>query len=79
MQRALAEEGITLGKRRIIQLMKAAALVPKKRRLFKKTTVVDNRRPVAKNQLKPQFEASKPNEQWVADIPYVFTPEGWLY
>jgi len=47
MQRELAKEGICLGKRRIIRLMKDADLIPKKRRFFKKTTVVDPRHPVA--------------------------------
>ena len=68
MQHELAKEGVSLGKRRIIRLMKEIPLVPKKRRFFKKTTVVDSPLPVADNKLAQQFEASKPNEKWVADI-----------
>lgn len=79
LRRELAKEGIHLGKRRIVRLMKEAGLVPKKRRFFKKTTVVDSRLPVAENRLAQQFEASRPNEKWVSDITYILTQEGWLY
>jgi transposase InsO family protein len=34
---------------------------------------------VALNVLQRQFDASAPNEKWVADITYIGTREGWLY
>ena len=34
---------------------------------------------IAANVLDRQFEASAPNQRWVADFTYVWTAEGWLY
>lgn len=79
MQREFIKVGFNVSKRRIIRLMRGLQLVPKKRRFFRKTTVVDKKLPVAENKLAQQFIAAKPNEKWVSDITYVFTQEGWLY
>jgi putative transposase len=35
--------------------------------------------PIAPNVLDRDFQASKPNQKWVADITYIPTQEGWLY
>lgn len=59
--------------------MKKAGLAAKMRRLFKTTTTLNNRRPVAPNRLEQDFSATAPNEKWVADVTYVRTLEGWLY
>ena len=51
---------------------------PKKRRLPVDTGV----RPecsIAPNVLNREFEASAPNQRWVADFTYIWTMEGWLY
>jgi putative transposase len=34
---------------------------------------------IAPNLLERQFEATKPNQKWVADFTYIATGEGWLY
>ena len=34
---------------------------------------------IAANVLDRQFEASAPNQRWVADFTYTWTAEGWLY
>lgn len=34
---------------------------------------------IAQNVLDRQFEASAPNQKWVADFTYIWTAEGWLY
>lgn len=34
---------------------------------------------VHENVLARQFEASAPNQKWVADFTYLWTAEGWLY
>ena len=34
---------------------------------------------IAANVLDRQFEASAPNQKWVADFTYIWTAEGWLY
>jgi transposase InsO family protein len=47
----------------------------------KRRSTTDSRhdRPVAENLLDRQFNPSKPNEVWLADITYIWTREGWLY
>ena len=34
---------------------------------------------MAPNVLKRNFEATAPNQKWLADMTYVATDEGWLY
>jgi putative transposase len=34
---------------------------------------------IAPNLLDRQFEATRPNQKWVADFTYIATGEGWLY
>lgn len=34
---------------------------------------------IYKNILKQAFEVESPNEVWVSDITYIWTPEGWVY
>ncbi len=79
MQREFLKIGFNVSKRRVVRLMQVMQLVPKKRRFYKKTTVVNKKLPVAENKLAQHFIAAKPNEKWVSDITYVFTQEGWLY
>ena len=31
------------------------------------------------NILDRQFEAARPNQNWIADFTYIWTAEGWLY
>jgi putative transposase len=46
---------------------------------FRHTTDSNHSRPVAENVLARQFDPTRPNEVWVADITYIPTREGWLY
>jgi putative transposase len=50
---------------------------PKRR--FKVTTQRDPAHAVADNLLKQDFSASRPNQNWAADITYIATHQGWLY
>lgn len=34
---------------------------------------------IAGNVLDHQFTADAPNQMWVADFTYIWTPDGWLY
>jgi transposase InsO family protein len=34
---------------------------------------------IAPNVLDRQFEATAPNQRWVADFTYIWTEEGWLF
>lgn len=72
--------GIDCGRVQIERLMHRHGLVakPLKRRLPSDS----GDRPsqgIAPNTLDRQFEASGPNQRWVADFTYLWTLEGWLY
>ena len=72
--------GYRCGRERVRRLMRQAAMQarPPRRRLPK-----DNgERPLhalAPNRLERSFEASRPNQRWVADFTYIWATEGWLY
>jgi putative transposase len=74
----LAADGVFVGKKRVARLMRAAGLEgvsrrrPYKNRRGKKEQVVPDL--VDRN-----FNATAPNQLWVADITYVPTWTGWLY
>lgn len=79
IQAALKQEGVDCGRHRISRLMKKnhiEARIPKR---YKVTTKVNPALRVAKNLLKQDFSARRPNEKWVSDITYIWTREGWLY
>jgi putative transposase len=46
---------------------------------FKVTTDSKHKLPIADNLLNRQFNPSRPNQIWVADITYIHTNEGWLF
>jgi putative transposase len=72
--------GRAINEKRIGRLMRDFGLQSHKRRRFRVVTT-DSRHdhPVAPNVLARQFEASGPNQKWLADLTYVPTDEGWLY
>src|SRR5664280_124407 len=51
----------------------------KRRRFRVVTTDSKHAHPVAPNVLGRDFEATAPNQKWLADMTYVPTKEGWLY
>ena len=77
--------GFPCGKKRVVRLMREAAVQAKRARKFRVTTQSDHRQPVAPNVLDRQFaldsnpELAKPDRVWAADITYIPTREGWLY
>jgi putative transposase len=72
------EEGLSCGLHRIERLMRLNALRarPRRRGLPKDA---GNRAVIMPNVLDRQFMAERPNQKWVADFPYIWTAEGWLY
>lgn len=83
-RRMTAEMRETLGRpvneKRIGRLMRIHDLGSRKRRRFRVvTTDSKHAHPVAPNVLKRDFEATAPNQKWLADLTYVPTDEGWLY
>lgn len=64
----------------VAKLMREAGIQAYSPKGFRpKTTDSDHQSPVAPNHLDRQFEATGPDQIWLADITYVGHIEGWLY
>jgi putative transposase len=63
----------------VARVMREAGIRARSPRPFRRTTDSDHDSPVADNLLDRQFETSRANEVWVADITFIPTREGWLY
>jgi transposase InsO family protein len=79
MSGQLLEDGYDVGRYRARSLMKKAGVSVKRRKKFKRTTDSNHNLPIAPNLLNRQFESSRPNAVWCADITYLWTLQGWLY
>jgi putative transposase len=77
--RELRNRGIVVNKKTVAEVMKENGIQAKHRKKFKATTNSKHKLPLAKNRLKRNFNAKKPNQAWVSDITYIRTDEGWLY
>ena len=80
MHAALRAEGRGVSRGRIERLMRQHGIRASASRRFRPVTT-DSRHglPVVPNLLEQCFEASAPNQVWLADLTYVPTGEGWLY
>lgn len=65
--------------KRVARLMAQNDLRARQRRKYKATTDSKHDFPVAPNLLDRQFDATAPDQIWLADITYIQTIEGWLY
>ncbi|MFZ0872080.1 MAG: IS3 family transposase [Rhodanobacter sp.] len=78
--RDVLEAGHQCGLHRIERLMRSQALRARPRR---RGLPIDrgerSSSAIAPNLLDRQFQASAPNQKWVADFTYLWTAEGWLY
>ncbi|HWL73600.1 MAG TPA: IS3 family transposase, partial [Burkholderiaceae bacterium] len=73
-------QGRAINHKRVARLMRSHGLQsPKRRRSRVVTTDSKHAHPVAPNILGRDFEATGPNQKWLADLTYVPTKEGWLY
>ena len=73
-------QGCAINHKRVARLMREHGLQSHKRRRFRVvTTDSKHAHPVAPNILDRDFEATGPNQKWLADMTYVPTQEGWLY
>jgi putative transposase len=75
----LQDEGVTVGRRRTARLMRENGLKARQKRRFKRTTDSHHVFPIAPNRPEQDVAADRPNQKWAADIPYLWTNEGWLY
>ena len=76
----LRQHGRRVGRSRVERLMRRAGLrglaaLPRRAR----TTNSRHGYPIAPNRLARNFEATAPNQIWLADLTYIPTGEGWLY
>jgi transposase InsO family protein len=74
----LHDEGIHVGRKRVIRLMKQAQLAAHHTIHQVGTTHVDPAATPVENVLDRTFEAERPNEKWVADVTYIATGTGWM-
>ena len=68
-----------VSRERVRKLMQMHGIRAKHKRRYKATTDSAHTLPVAENVLNRQFQATAPDQAWVADITYIPTQEGWLY
>jgi len=75
----LKQQGIRVGCKRVVRLMRAAGLRGASRRNWIVTTVRDRQARPAPDLVERNFAAPAPNRLWVADISYIPTWAGFLY
>lgn len=75
----LLREGIKVARCTIERLMQKMEIQGVRRGKVKKTTMTDPKNLTPSDLVKRDFEASCPNQLWVADFTYVRTWSGWVY
>jgi len=79
IHQVLKAQGHHHGRHKVARLMRLAGLKGCPQRRFKVTTQSNPNHPVAKDLLQRNFTAMAPNQQWVSDITYIDTQQGWIY
>lgn len=75
----LKQDGMSVSRTTVEQIMREKGLAPRRTRSNKSTTDSKHKMKVDENVLNREFQQSAPNEVWVSDITYIETHEGWLY
>jgi putative transposase len=76
---ALKQEGLAVGRNRVIKSMKRQGLQVKQKRFKVRTTDSKHDDKVAPNLLEQNFKAKAPNEKWLVDVTYLSVPTGFVY
>lgn len=71
--------GVKTSRKRVARLMREERLVARPKTRRRVTTLSNDDDAVARNLLNRDFEATRPNEKWVADITYLQTTRGDVY
>ena len=79
LRTALASRGVAVGRYLVRRLMRQHGLRSTWKRKFVHTTDSKHALPISPNVLNRQFNPTRPNQAWVADITYIRTRSGWLY
>ena len=77
--RELRRRGIDVGRDRVARLMRAHGLAGAQRGRGVITTRADRAADRARDLVRREFRADRPNQLWVADITYIRTPSGFCY
>ena len=75
---ALQDEGIHVGRKRVVRLMQQIRLFAHCRIHRVVTTKANPQAKVAENVLNREFEAEQPHPKWAADVTSIATASGWL-
>ena len=75
----LRKQGIGVSQKTVARIMSEEGLRSITVRKYKATTNSNHPYNVYVNLLEQNFQATAPNEVWMADITYIPTDEGWLY
>ena len=75
----LQRQGYRCSRKRVARLMRQQGWCARERRKRTHTTQQHPGHKKAANVLNREFQASAPNQKWVADVTAVWTQEGWLY
>jgi transposase InsO family protein len=79
LRTAVASRGLNIGLYRLRRLMRKNGLRSVWKRKFVHTTDSRHALAISPNVLNRQFNPTRPNQAWVADITYIRTRSGWLY
>lgn len=75
----LKDRGFSCSRPRVARLMRHNGIRSKIKRKYKVTTNSKHTHSVCPNFLSSSPDPTNLNEQWIADITYIRTQEGWLY
>lgn len=76
---ALRRAGVRCGKHRVARLRRAAGIEAQRKRRFRLAYRSRQNTQAAANLLKWPFQASQPDQIWMADVTFIATRVGWLY
>ena len=79
LRTAVESRGVVIGIYRVRRLMRQHGLRSVWKRKFVHTTDSKHALPISPNVLDRQFNPTRPNQAWVADITYIRTRSSWLY
>lgn len=80
IRQELCAQGARHGRNRISRLMREEGLCGRQKGRYRVVTTDSNHdEPIAPNRLAKAPAPTGPNQQWVGDITFIATAEGWLY
>lgn len=75
----LAQNGHHISHYMVRSLKQQHGIYCARHKRYKVTTNSNHNKKIYPNLLRKQFDTISPNQEWVSDITYIWTNEGWLY